>query len=196
MLRINGQNNKVYKCDSSENYLCVPTVLECIIKSEGFSTISRYDIANFFGVSLPEGVVYSEVTCYQTVDDNEKLGVTIKNDSVNQLFSFFRIPLRESFVSLQCLERDFFPDYIYKVLLDGKHIICGYDYNTLYKINSEYIGHVSVVYSISDDLRHVCIIDPGPKGFGIKQIDLDSLYHAIYRARDGLWIIEKDSLNK
>lgn len=191
MKKIYSINNKTYVCKKSENYLCVPSVLEYIIHSEGYSTINKYDIANYFGVGFPKEEICDEVYNYRISTDSYEFGVVLERDSINNMFSFFRIPLMETYVKLLSVERDFVLDFLNDTLREGKHIICGYDYNAIYKIDDKYIGHVSLIYNVNIEKECISLIDPGPVGFGVKHINIDVLYNAIYSAKDGFWVIER-----
>lgn len=184
-----GLNNKKYENLVADNYLCVPTVLEIILKSENVPNFDKYMIANYFGVVLPQQVVYSQISNYSHSEDSIHQGITLKRDSINNFFKKNNIPLKEHFVWIKYIDRDFFSDFIYENLISGKHIICGYEYNTLYKKTGKYAGHVSIITTADPNKDVLCLLDPGPNSPGLKTISAQDLYYAILRAKDGLWVI-------
>ena len=186
-----GLNKKIYINTVAENYLCVPAVLETVIKSEGIKEIGKYDLANFFGVVLPNGLEYPQITNFSHSGSAQSLGVNLKYNSINALFEFYNIPLVEEYVKINFIDRDFFADYLYDVLIAGKHVVCGFEYHSLYKLTGEYSGHVSIVFDADKTSDTVHLIDPGPRDAGIKTVKTYDLYQAISKAKDGLWIISQ-----
>lgn len=188
---VSGLNNKSYKNIIAENYLCVPAVLETILKSEDVLEIDKYMIANYFGVVLPPEVVYPQVLNYSHSEDSKEQGIILKHDSINNFFKDNKIPMNELYVRINFIDRDFFADYIYDQLISGKHIVCGYEYHTLYKNIGKYSGHVSVITDVDVKKDVLYLLDPGPKNPGLKTFLAQDLYCAISKAKDGLWIISR-----
>ena len=192
MKEIIGLNGKKYDNTIAENYFCVPAVLETVIKSEGYHNIDKYSIAEYFGVTLPShhGSLIKNIN-YS--DKAEELGIVLKTDSINKFFNSFNIALIENYVKYSIVDRDFFVDFIRDVLLSGKHIICGFEYYSLYdKTNSttkDYAGHVSIVFNVDLEKNTIFLLDPGPRLPGVHAVLSDDLYYSISKANDGLWVI-------
>lgn len=191
MNSIVGLNKKIYINTLAENYLCVPAVLETIIKSESINGINKYDLANFLGVVLPSGLKYPQITNFSYDESTQNLGVKLTYNSINNLFDFYGIPLVEHYVKINIIDKDFFVDYLNDVLLSGKHIVCGFEYHSLYKQIGDYSGHVSIIFNVDENSETVYLLDPGPRGAGIKAVKTYDLYQAISKAQDGLWIMSK-----
>lgn len=186
---VTGLNDKKYKNIIAENYLCVPAVLETILKSDNVLEIDKYMIANYFGVILPSDVVYPQVKNYSHSDNPKQQGIILKYDSINDFFRDNKIPLHEQYTKINLIDRDFFSDYIFDVLTSRKHIICGYEYHSLYGSTGDYAGHVSIIVNVDVNKDVVYLLDPGPRTPGLKMISAYNLYHAILEAKDGLWVI-------
>ena len=186
---VTGLNNKSYKNIIAENYLCVPAVLETVLKSEDILDIDKYTIANYFGVVLPQGIVYPQVKNCSHSDVPKQQGIILKNDSINKFFKDKKIPLHEQYTKLNLIDKDFFTDFIFDTLFSEKHIICGYEYHTLYGSTGDYAGHVSIIVNVDVNNDIVYLLDPGPKNSGLKTVSAYNLYHAIFEAKDGIWII-------
>ena len=187
-----GLNKKEYSNIVAENYLCVPAVLETILKADGFLEIDMYEIANYFGVVLPNDISYSKLTNYSHSDNTKKQGIILNNDSINSFFINYKISLREKYVRINTIDKDFFSDFVNDVLASGKHIICGFEYHNLYGSVGDYSGHVSIIINVDLNKECMFLLDPGPKKPGVKKVSAHSLYSAISAAKDGLWIISND----
>lgn len=191
MTNVTGKNGKLYINTIAENYLCVPAVMETIIRADNYTSINKYDIANYLGIVLPNGISYPQINNFTISNDSKELGVKLKQNTINDLFTHFGIALHENYESISLFDRDFFADSLADLLSKGMHIVCGFDYNFLYNLGDEYVGHVSIVLDSNPANDEVFLLDPGPKGHGIKRVNALSLYSAINKAKDGLWLIKK-----
>ncbi|MDE5757775.1 MAG: hypothetical protein K2H85_04095 [Allobaculum sp.] len=174
-----GLNRKNYKNIIAENYLCVPAVLETILRSDDILGIDKYMIANYFGIVLPPEIVYSQVKNCSHSDDTKQQGVILKYDSINNFFKDNKIPLHEQYAKINLIHKDFFTDYIFDILTSRKHIICGYEFHTLYGSTGDYAGHVSIIINVGVNKDDVYLLDPEPKNPGLKMISALNLDHAI-----------------
>lgn len=188
---IEGANGKIYKPITAKNYLCVPYVIRMVLCSEKYD-ISIEEIANYFGVVLPPGIYYNQINNYCYSDDSHIQGITIKQNSINDFFHFHKLPLVEEYIRINHINKDFFTDCINDLLLQGNHIICGYEYHSLQKEKDEYAGHVSLIINVNTHYDSVVLLDPGPKDAGCKTVDAYDLYNAISLAKDGLWTIKRE----
>lgn len=186
-----SRNGKIYNNVIAENYLCVPAVLETILNSEGNFQINKYIIADYLGVILPKSINYPQIHNVSYATDTKDFGVKLKQNSINELFKHFEIPLEEKYASILQIDRDFFTDYIIGILEEKCHIVCGFEYNSLYhKERREYVGHVSIIVDADSINETVVLLDPGPLGEGFKKVDSYELYKSINCAHDGLWVIK------
>lgn len=192
MDNIIGLNKKQYYNTIAENYLCVPSVMETIFKSEGIYSIDKYLIANFFGIILPSGLEYPQITNFSHSDNSKEQGIILKMNSINDMFNHFSISLKEHYVPIRQIDVDFFSDYVFEVLTSNKHIVCGFEYNALYSKKGDYTGHVSIIVNVDINENKIYLLDPGPKNHGVKKVDMYDLYKAIHLANDGLWIISRE----
>ena len=186
-----GKNKKKYINTIAENYLCVPAVLETILESENIHSLNMYSIADYFGVVLPCNITYPMINNVSHSSKSKELGITLKYDSINTFFADFNIPLCEQYIGINMIHRDFFVDYVSDILSSGKHIICGFEYHSLYNTIGEYTGHVSIIVDADVSKETINILDPGPKEPGQKTILAESLYRAVSFAKDGLWVISR-----
>jgi len=170
----------------SENYLCVATLLELILKNFGYN-VDRYEIADYFGVNIPFGEKINKIQNYCNTEDKNKYGIIINQDDINNFFYHYNIKLIEKFISINTLLEETFVPMIQKMMEDS-YVICGFDYGYVYdEPKNKYLGHVSIITEITDD--NVKIFDPGPRNFGIKYLDTYRLFCGIKNKKDGLWCI-------
>jgi hypothetical protein len=174
----------------SENYLCVATLLELILKNYGYNT-DRYEIANYYGVNIPPDAKISNVQHYYHTEDKNKLGIIMNSNSINDLFDHLSIKLTEKYISINTLLEESFVSTVQK-MIEKSYVICGYDYGYVFdEPRNICLGHVSIITEITDD--SVMIFDPGPRNFGIKKLDTYRLFCGIKNRKDGLWCIcERD----
>lgn len=189
MESIIGLNKKQYELVVAENYLCVPAVLETLLKSEGHRDIDKYRIANYLGVVLPPSVHYPQViNCTFSAASNLQ-GIKICRDTLNCFFSAFDLPLHEEYLNVRMIGHDLFSEYIFDILSSGKHIICGYEYFSLHGLSGKYVGHVSMIVNLNLRSERIALLNPGPKEPGFEIVSSYMLYRAISIAKDGLWVI-------
>lgn len=173
---ISSINGHIYPLIKGSNYYCVPTCLRMVMASMNFF-FSEIEIMNYFHLHTADDT------------DNEKLfGICVKNGDLDYLFSRIDVPLTEEFIPISHIIDFQFTDVIHQLLIEGKHIICGYSYGLLYKKPElKEIGHVSII--IDNDEKYITIINPGPENFGINRVKEDDLYDAIRTRSDGLWVL-------
>ncbi|MGB3478560.1 MAG: hypothetical protein WBB67_05315 [bacterium] len=178
-----------YKIIKAKPFLCLAALLEIMIKSSiKKSQISQKEIGRFFGIWVPEGYKGNVKKTHITNTPNE-WGIIVKNDIINKFFKTFKIPMREEFISIYNLQDWEFEDKIRELLIRGNHIICGYNYGSLYGDKQKRSGHVSLISKISKDGKYVEILDPGPDNHGYKKVRTYDLYIAIHKKKDGIWSI-------
>lgn len=171
-----GLNGHKYPIIRGLNYYCVPTCLQMVCASMGVY-VNNDDISRNFKIQTSSDT-----------DDKNKYGICLNNGDLNNLFYKLGIPLTEKYTPISHVPDFEFVDIIQQVLNNGAHIICGYSYGMLYNKEDLYsIGHASIVIDADD--RNVTIIDPGPSYHGVKIVKEDSLYNAIRRKQDGLWVL-------
>lgn len=179
-----------YKLIVSSEFLCIPACMEIILRSHSFD-ISQNEIAEFFGVHVSLEYTGPIKNIIHTSDSN-KLGIVLKNDSINTFFNKFNLPFKEEYISIKLLQDWMFENLITEKIALGNHLVCGFSFGELYNDKSKTeIGHVSILESV--DREKLTIIDPGPLNAGRKQVDIYDIYRAIHMKNDGLWIITKMS---
>lgn len=171
-----GMNGYVYPFILGENYYCIPTCIEMIISSMGY-TIDTEALRTHFQI----------ITSNDTNQDHE-LGVQLTDGDLDALFSTLHIPMYEQFIPINKIAEYQF-EYLLKELLDsGAHILCGYSYGCLFGDDRlRDIGHASILLSIHNSF--VQILNPGPKNAGINTVREDDLYAAIRYRHGGLWVL-------
>lgn len=176
------QNN--YK---SEGFLCIPSVLYTILKSEKIN-IDFERIVNFFNYHLPIDYNPGIIRNYKFSEVEADWGVKLEKDTINLLFEELNLPFIENYIPINTLEDWSFIDTIKSNL--SNHIVFGYDFSFLYEQKESDIGHVSIINSLIGD-EQVEILNPGPKYYGKKVFNAYDIYLSIKRKKDGLWIIKR-----
>ena len=157
---------------------CVPAVLEMVLMHYGIDTFSQQDIAKQFNI----------VPATDEVEHN-KWGAQIKDNTLNDFFKTNKIPLHEEFIPITHFMDDYFMVEKIQELLDNDvTVVCGYNYTSLYGNREDTFQHVSIIIEVLS-LNELCILDPGPKNAGYKNVKSEDLYYAIRAAKDGLWCI-------
>ncbi len=177
-----------YELVTALDYMCVPACLEMIIMTCDIK-ISQVTIAEHFGLNILP--YYSgPIKNIKYISDKNMLGIVFNDESVNNFFHKFKIPLKETYVSIKTLEDWMFEDLVTEILNNGSHTICGFSYGYLYKEETKKeIGHISIIEKI--DNRWLHIIDPGPLNAGRKMVEIADMFGAIHCKNDGVWIISK-----
>lgn len=88
-----------YKLTIAEQYLCVPACLSMIVKAKCKEEYSQYEIADYFGVNIPNDEHIANVRNVFYTNDTNNIGVVIKDNEVNEFFNAFSIPLIETYRS-------------------------------------------------------------------------------------------------
>jgi len=179
-----------YELIVAESYLCIPATLKTILKSEGFiSTISQYEIADYFGINVPLDYKTKDLININRTSNSNEWGIKLNKESINSFFKFYNIPLHERYIPINTLLDWEFSDTIINAINEKKHIVCGYSNNLLFNDKEGKIGHVSLITGISDN--EIEILNPGPDNSGFQRVDLYQLYNSIRLKKDGLWLIER-----
>lgn len=172
----------------ANEYLCVAACLEMILKAESI-IMPQSEIGEYFGINVSSD--YSgPIRNVKYTDDLNRLGIVLKEESINEFFSQFQIPLKEDYVSIKTLQDWMFEDLLAEKLALGSHVVCGFSYGTLYKDEAKKrIGHVGLVEAIGRN--SVVMLDPGPLNAGEKQVEIGDLFSAIHQKNDGVWVISR-----
>jgi hypothetical protein len=186
---------KKYNYLVAENFLCVPTLLKIVIDSYGYSMIQISDIANYFGITLPEEYKLEDSNIVNVRYSNEivNFGIHIGMQDINALFKHFILSLKETYVSVFNYNEYSFLDYISELSQNNDvHVIFGLDFGVLVKDpNRENYGHVCLLIDVRDE--NVIIYNPGPYLSGEMTVNYLDLFDSIRRKRDGIWIIASNN---
>lgn len=172
----------------SQPFLCVAAILETVLRNYGIASLSQVEIAEFFGVNVPlhyEG----EVKNILKTDDINLYGIRVQKNGINTFFDHYKLPLTENYISVFTFNDWQFEDIVKDNLKNNSHIVCGFDYGRLYDTIDIGLGHVSLITAASEN--KITLLDPGPRGAGSKQVDIDDLFLAIKAKKDGLWIMSR-----
>jgi len=171
-------------------YLCFFAVLSKIIYEQTLKYIGQEQLAEYFGINVPEKYDGSIINIHRTNDKN-LWGVHLKIDDVNKYFANKSIQLHEEYIPIACMTDYEFIDNINHALLNANSVYCGYDYGLLNAKKETKVGHICQIIESYKEKENVSIFDPGPEGYGIKKIDSIELYSAIHSKKDGLSIIRR-----
>ena len=182
---------KSYVNTIARNHFCVPAILCTILRDEGYD-ISQEIIAEILGITVPIDAmqIVSDMYNINYSDNDIEWGVKLEHNSINNLFSKLDVKLHETFIPINTISEDRFIDVLAFHFFSGEHIICGFNYSSLYSLPPANYGHVSLVCDIEEKDR-IILLDPGPKNVGQKTVLADDLYIAIRKRADGLWCISR-----
>jgi hypothetical protein len=179
----------------AEPNLCVPAVLETVLKFYGIDCFDQHDLASFFTVHVPSHTKQVEKNI--VIDDNPRnWGIIIENNGINRLFRRLHIPLKEKYFSIsKIIDEVSFEETLNSILDNGNIAICGYNHSALYGRNDGEFRHVSIIASLDKDSEEVIIADPGPEGYGMQRVKIENLFFSTRRAGDGIWEIGPDAVS-
>ena len=169
----------------SENYLCLATLIEIVLKDIGIRKYTRFDIAEELGITLPpsarglvKGASYSE--------DEFQLGIKIDSEKMNSFFDRNEINLHAKYT--QATPYTMLEEQISK--WNQCYVIFLYSYGELVG-NSELqdVGHAALFISMPNQ-QEVRIYDPGPKDSGEKNVCCYRLEEAMYQRRGGYILLQ------
>jgi hypothetical protein len=177
----------------SENFLCLPSVLEIILFENNIDHINRYDIANYFGVVVPYnyGKLPAQVFNIVYSNDENKLGILIRNNSINDFFCHFELPFVETYYPINLIAEYDFCEFVNRLLQKQNYVVCGVPSDYLESKSKSKIGHLLLIYDTYIKQDKVDVFDPGPKNFGCKTISAMDLHYSIKIKNDGIWAIRR-----
>lgn len=175
----------------AENYLCFYAILEMILSDIGIDTFSQYDLANEFGVVLPNGHNIPNVHNVHFSENIRDQGAHIDVSKINIFFLRNKIDLRVSYV-----EENPYIDYEYdqfdKFSAKGKiYCVYAFSYGDLYhETQNNNVGHIALLLNCLSPSQ-IEIYDPGPHAAGVKIISRFSMHDAMEFIRGGMYIFER-----
>lgn len=171
-----------------EDFLCLAVVLGSIINAQYINKFISYeDIAEFFGVNVPNDYVGS-IKNIKYTDDFNLMGIIIKNTEINDLFQSYNIPLIEYYISINSLSESDLEERIICEMNKGSHIFCSFGYDYLYRLGQSKRGHISIITEINKNI--VTLLDPGPINAGNKEVSIIELYDSMHFKQGGLSIVQ------
>ncbi len=175
-----------YSIFPADDFNCVASLLKSIISIYGYNMAIEEIASNFIKI-LPMNIE-------NNFNDN-MLGIHIYENSINNFFNKYSIPLEERWIPINTLEEWEFKTEIVNGLKNNEHIICGFSYGIYYNDKTKNdIGHVVLIKSIVEE--KVSVIDPGPEKVGMNDMEMYRLYKAIHHKKDGIWKIKEKNLTK
>ena len=170
----------------AENYLCLFALVEMILKDIGKSDFDQYELAEYFGITVPLDYVSDRINHVVHSCVEREWGTNISEKQLNEFFDINNIPLKAKFLTAN-------PYNAYdevESVSEKQYIIYLYSYGSLNHEPVNYdVGHASLLIGFLNNDK-VRIYDPGPRNAGIKEVSVNSLYDAIYDNRGGIVIIE------
>jgi hypothetical protein len=185
---------KGYTNIKADDFCCIGAVLETMLVKNGYKKYSQYDIINEFGLTVPKTAEFSKKIKNITYsDDPNDWGVKIEYDSLNTFFRKEGIKLVEEYISIRKIA-DYGFEQTLKSIADEFDVVFGYDYGILNNIPDYYgIGHVGLFLGLEGE--NLLYLDPGPRNYGVRKVNIDDLYNAVKNKSDGLWITKSTVLN-
>lgn len=177
----------------AEQYLCFPAMLEMVIYNTTGKSISQYNIAERFGITVPFNYSGALKNIIKS-NDSSQYGTHIEEKDINAFLTETGIPLKCEYIEGKRINDIFFSERIEKFLSQDMTIICSYSYGYLYGVKGAIsLGHISQVLSI-DNNETVQIYDPGPDRHGVKSVSSILLHDAIRYRNGGLYLFTRREL--
>lgn len=173
----------------AENYFCFLALLEMIIEDYTSIKITQQDMAEEFGIIVPEGYNASIKNIKYSSVEND-YGVKISEEKLQKFFDENGISLSVKYIDGIRINETDFDVRLAKYLKTNKYVIFAFSYGMLYnKNNHSGLGHVSLLEKvIREDI--IQIYDPGPDEVGVKETSIFKMYDAM-RTKGGLYVIDK-----
>lgn len=174
----------------SESFLCVATLLEMILRDQGDIKHDRFRIANDIGITLPptQEKLKNRIRNAKISSDVVECGIRIDPVQIEDLFKKYGVTLNVEymratpFLMLKDEEKSWGNAYVIFLFSYGELVD-----NT----DLEDVGHAALYIGHSSDFQTVTIYDPGPDGYGKKDVKTMVLEEAMYQRRGGYLLIKK-----
>lgn len=177
-------------------FFCVAALMEMILKAELINGLGQDDIAEYFGVNIPPDFEGAPISNVIRTPDSTKWGIVTGKDGINEFFKEFNLPFTEEYSSIRLFQDWMFEDELELALKKDVHVICGYEYGSLFPESetAASMGHASIILSISDPNgeSRVSLYNPGPLSPGVKEVRCYDLFSAIHARNDGVWKIKRE----
>lgn len=173
----------------AEKFLCIACLLEIAIKENSDLDVNQYQIAEYFGLSVPIG--------YKTIIDNQretndiyKLGIVLDAEKLNEYFDSLRVGLRAEYYEGLRFNEEFFPERLRSLFQQGGTLIITVDYGELvFKKEARELGHALIITNIIDE--EVELFNPGPDDAGLMRVSSLRLYDSMRARRGGVFRVYK-----
>lgn len=167
----------------AENYLCFLTLLEMIIDDSTSYKITQHDIAEGFGIVVPQGYKININNVNFSSEEND-YGVRISEKKLQDFFNMKGIRLNVKYLDGTRINEFDFDTRLARYLKENKYVIFAYSYGVLYnKRNHGSLGHVALLEKVCGE-NIIQIYDPGPDEVGIKEINILKMYDAMKKKVD------------
>ena len=171
----------------AEKFLCFLTLLEMIIDDIDQCEVTRFDLAETIGITVPVGYEINIKNKRYSNNPNE-YGVNMSAEVILDIFKTNEIECSVKYIDGLSLKEEDMLDFIRRHFGQNKYIVFAFSYGRLYNKNElDELGHVSLLTGVVDD-DTLKVYDPGPDGAGIKCINIDSMFWAM-RKKGGIYII-------
>ncbi len=176
----------------ADNYLCFCALIEMILDDSYGIKVSQYELAEVFGVTFPTGTKTIIKNAKYSDKDNE-LGLHICLEEINHYFEINNIRLKLSYRHINQFDTDEIDEFNKISFRKNKYIIYAFCYGKLFnKIDLYDIGHSVLLEEVLSD-RIIKIYDPGPVGYGSKDVSRYEMYDAMRSGSNrlfGIYVFE------
>lgn len=151
----------------AQNYMCFLALLEMIITDiYDTSIISQFDMADYFGLTIPTGTSLSIANHrFSTVDS--EYGLHINANTLNDFFVKKNMKIKATYYKENPYEYNEIDSFSSKCLGPTKYLIYTFSYGYLFSDSSKInIGHAAL-YDSSVSETSIKIYDPGPLNPGL-----------------------------
>lgn len=168
-----------------EDYLCLFAILEIVLKDIGIYNYDQYELANYFGVTLPSNYYIKGVTNITIGKEMSEYGAHINQIDMCSFFMKKGIPLNTEYIHANPFGEYENAKYIEK----KKYVIYQYSYGSLYhEPKNDSVGHASLLVANEKNGR-IRIYDPGPRNYGEKEVEESKMLDAVYDIRGGIFVL-------
>lgn len=174
---------------TAENYLCFLALLEMIIDDYISSKITQQDLAEKFGIIVPQNHKIAIKNKEFSAEEND-YGVKISEEKLQDFFDKNGIGLKVKYIDGTRISELDLDARLAKYLRENKYVILAYSYGVLYnKCDHDSLGHVALLEEVCGE-DTVRIYDPGPDAAGVKEVNILKIYDAM-RKKGGLYIFDE-----
>lgn len=174
---------------TASKYLCLPAVIETLLRLREYQIISQFEIANEIGIVLPDHCRPIELHNYSHSSSSMLWGLKPDPLTITNLLAKKSIPLICTYHHYSEFEDWSFEEAIQKAAAQEEDVIFCFDYRLLSRDLPGRLGHAALLldYKGTGFRGFFSIFDPGPEKSGIKQVSAEDMFLNL-KSINGGWL--------